>query len=93
MARQYVYKFFWDVGRMGNVEGLFIAEADQVEKAIGSELYFGEILGKHSEIYGTLDKEDLTIINTTVEATDELFALCGDSICGYNPLDYIETDE
>lgn len=27
-----------------------------VESVIGNEVYFGEILGKHSEVYGTLEE-------------------------------------
>jgi hypothetical protein len=33
-----------------------------IEEMEGYEVYFGEIAGKHSDIYGTLNKEDLNII-------------------------------
>jgi len=49
-----IYEFYWDLGRMGEVSGMFIADKDDIKKIIGTEIYFGEILGKHS-VYGRLD--------------------------------------
>ncbi|ADQ53308.1 hypothetical protein 65p300 [Aeromonas phage 65] len=48
-----LYRFYWDAGRGGSVEGLFVEDSEVVEKYIGSDVYFGEILGKHSEVEGT----------------------------------------
>lgn len=31
------------------------------ELMLGKEIYFGEILGKHSEVYGVMDDEDIDI--------------------------------
>ena len=88
-----LYKFSWDVGRMGEVEGLFIADEEKVEEMIGSDVYFGEILGKHSEIFGTLDKEDLEIKSDDESFVSKLKSLLGTSISGYNPLEYIDNEE
>lgn len=57
-----LYKFYWDCGRQGDVEGLFFADEETVNKSIGSQVYFGEILGKHSEVYGTLEEDALDSI-------------------------------
>ena len=59
MSKDCLWKFHWDCGRAGDVEGLFIATEEEVENLIGSEVYFGEILGKHSEVYGTVEKGHL----------------------------------
>jgi hypothetical protein len=59
-----VYKFHWGCGRAGDLEGVFVADDKEVQEVIGEEVYFGEVLGKHSEIYGTLDEEDITLIST-----------------------------
>ena len=83
-----LYKFHWDCGRMGYVRGTFIEEKSEVEKAIGSRVYFGEILGKHSQIYGDLKKEDLEEITTDHDFISKFEELELES--GYNPLDYIE---
>lgn len=89
-----LYEFCWDVRRGGTVEGLFIADEEDIKNNIGSDVYFGEILGKHSEIYGTLDEEDLTVLSEDQEKIEWLEGLMkGTTISGYNPLVYIEDGE
>ena len=51
-------QFFWNCGSNGDIEGLFIAEKHKIEAAYGKHVYFGGVLGKHSEIYGDLDEGD-----------------------------------
>jgi hypothetical protein len=43
-----LYKFFWDCGRNGSVDGIFVAYDKEVEKLIGREINLGEALGKHT---------------------------------------------
>lgn len=88
-----LYKFYWDCGRQGEVEGIFIAEEKAVQDIIGAEVYFGEILGKHSEIYGTIEEGEITEIGVSETTIKELQEVIGRNISGYNPLDYIEYDE
>ena len=89
-----LYRFEWDVGRMGMVEGLFISEEEVVDRIIGNRIYFGEILGKHSEVYGTLDKEDLTVLSEDQEFIAKMIEVFdGLNICGYNPLEYTDENE
>ncbi len=84
-----LWKFYWDCGRMGDLDGLFVATQEAIDKVIGNEIYFGEVLGKHSEIYGVLEDKDLTEIKINEEAIDEIVAAVGsDTISGYNPLAY-----
>lgn len=84
-----LYRFYWDCRRMGDVRGLFVADEADVEAAIGKHVYFGEILGKHSEICGTLDRKDLEVV-TDDQDFIEKFVRFGCSGSGYNPLTYIE---
>lgn len=87
-------KFYWNCGRSGDIEGLFIAEKSKIETAYGKEVYLGEVLGKHSEIYGDLDEGDITIISedpVVIETLSNLFE--DDTISGFNPLKYIQEDE
>lgn len=95
MSGRYLWKFGWDCGRMGEVEGLFVASDKEIQNAIGKDVYFGEILGKHSEIYGVLDDEDLAKVNLDSVSTERVAKLLGDTWSGYNPLDYLrhECDE
>lgn len=85
------YRFLWDVRRMGVVEGVFIADSSEVDACLGKRVYFGEILGKHSEIYGTLGKEDLAVLTQDPGEIELIERLKLTS--GYNPLDYIEETE
>lgn len=91
-----LYKFYWDCGRMGDVEGLFIADEKEVDKSIGKFVYFGEILGKHSEVDGHLDKEDLEMVDYPEDVLKLLEKTVADesgTIRGYNPLLYLVEDE
>lgn len=97
---QTLYKFYWDAHRAGEIESLFIADDEQVEAVLGMNVYFGEVLGKHSEVYGTLDEGDLTVVTQEPGViADLLRVFAGDrraqhgTICGLNPLHYLRDDE
>jgi len=74
---------------MGDVDGLFFAHEDEIDEAIGQEVYFGEILGKHSEIHGTLEEKDIERLDIDGLTLQPLYDICGTTISGYNPLSYI----
>lgn len=85
--------FHWDEGRMGDVEGLFVTTKERIEKSLGKGVYFGEILGKHSEISGTLKKEDFKVKSDDPAFIDKLVEIIGfETISGYNPFDYLEEE-
>jgi hypothetical protein len=86
-----LYKFHWYVRRMGDVEGIFAAEEADVEKAIGLRVQFGEILGKHSDIHGTLDREDLTVLTDDANFIAKAKAY-GLIPVGHNPLDRLQCE-
>ena len=55
------------------------------------EIYFGEVLGKHSEIFSPLEENDLTVITDDQGFIDKLIEIIGsNTISGYNPLDYYD---
>ena len=85
-----LYKFFWEFRRFGIIEGLFIANYSDIP--FDKELFFGEALGKHSEISGTLKYEDITLISEDKDFIDRFITIVGDF--GYNPIEYeMEEDE
>ena len=88
-----LYSFHWDCGRSGDLDGLFVAEEDQVESAIGKRLYFGEVLGKHSDVEGILEASDLEEVSSEQVKITWLVDLLGTSISGFNPLEYLVEDE
>lgn len=86
--------FHWDVGRMGDVNGLFVTTTEELETLYGKNVYFGEILGKHSCIEGTVDRNDITIKTDDAEFIDRLVGIIGhETVSGYNPFNYIEDEE
>ncbi len=85
-----LYKFYWDCGRMGEVESLFVADEDYVKSLIGKEVYFGEILGKHSEIYGTFSEDDLQVLSDDQNFVNKVAEVFGDNLpIGHCPLSYL----
>lgn len=86
-----IYSFYWDCGRLGNVSGMFVADVAEVDQSIGKRVYFGEILGKHSEIYGTLEQSDVELKTTDQDFIFKFEEIFGENYCeGYNPLEYLE---
>lgn len=89
-----LFEYYWEVGRMGRLEGLFIATQEEVDNAIGKHLSFGEVLGKHSDIEGELWKTEITVRSEDqdlIQKLEEIFE--GRNISGYNPLDYLPEEE
>lgn len=93
MSKQVLVRFYWDYGRQGNVEGLFVTDEATLEKAYGKQVYFGEILGKHSEVYGTLERKDITLVTDDQDFITRIVDLLGEDLSGYNPLDKIEESD
>lgn len=89
-----LYSFFWDCGRMGELDGLFIAEDTEIEALIGKRIYFGEVLGKHSEIDGILESDDITVKSDDQDFVTKFIEIMGEgTVSGFNPLDYYDAEE
>jgi hypothetical protein len=86
-----IYKFYWDCGRQGYLSGIFVADKNEVENAIGQRLYFGEVLGKHSEVYGELEASDLEMVSDSPSDIEVFERL--DLTSGRNPLNYLPEEE
>ena len=82
-CKECLWSFYWDCGRQGEVEGLFKATKEEVENAIGKDFYFGEILGKHSEVYGTIEEGEIELVS------DNPIEVMSATESGYNPLEYL----
>lgn len=82
-----LWALHFDCGRMGSVDGVFKATKKQMELISGSEIHFGEVLGKHSDISGPLEDVDFSLIS------DNPFVVMEAEESGYNPFDYWYCDE
>ena len=84
-----LYKFYWYCGRMGGLDGLFVAEELEVQKLVGKEIRFGEVLGKHSDVHGIFSESDLEVKTDDQDFISKLVKIVGnDTISGFNPFDY-----
>lgn len=79
-----LYKLKFDCRSNGCVNGLFKATATEIEEAMGKNVVFGEVLGKHSYIFGTLEKCDIELIS------DDPYIVSNTDEYGFNPLHYLE---
>ncbi len=79
-----LFKFCWDWTSMGVVEGLFVATQAELDAAYGSELDFGSVLGKYSEVRDVFEPRDITVVTTNQEFIKQFVTLIGEH--GYNPL-------
>ncbi|MDE1383295.1 hypothetical protein PVN32_22550 [Bacillus paralicheniformis] len=89
---KYLWKFGWRFG-YGDVEGLFVATEAEVADLIGEVIDFGEILGKHNEIYGEVKEGEIRKVEIDPETVANVSAVLGDTWSGYNPLHYVWEDE
>lgn len=87
-----LWKFESDCGRSGILCGVFIATEEQIKDLIGVDVYFGEVLGKHSEVSGTIESSDITLLTENQSVVVELLDTFGKTIAGHNPLDYISEE-
>lgn len=86
-----IYKYYLNCGRMGNLEGVFIARPNDIQKNLGKRVEFGECLGKHSEIFTNFDMSQLTFVTDDQKVID-LFEK-HDLSSGYNPFHYINKED
>jgi hypothetical protein len=77
---------------MGDLQGLFVATQEEVDAAIGEDIYFGEILGKHSEVFGELYQDDIRLVSEETDKIEWLMKVLDTdgTISGYNPLEYVD---
>lgn len=59
-----IYKMDCDCGRNGSLSGVFIAEKEHVVVLIEKKI---EVLGKHSEIYGALNADEIKMVSDNPE--------------------------
>lgn len=81
-----LYRMDVSVGRMGDLEALFVADKRCVEILIKEQIgvYFGEVLGKHSEVYGTIKPSEISLVTDDKNVIDVIEKYNLET--GHNPL-------
>lgn len=66
MEVESLFRMDFKCGRQGNLESIFISTKEIVNYLIENKLqvYFGEVLGKHSEVFGDFEPNEITFITS-----------------------------
>lgn len=70
MDSEILYRVIIPMRRSADLEEVAVVTTEQWEKMKryeGKELYFGEIAGKHSEVRGTLEMEEIQVLSRDPE--------------------------
>lgn len=78
-----LWKFEWD-SCYAFIGGLFVATDEEVKNLIGKEVVFGEWEGKHSEVYGTIEDGEITLVSDNPIVVESIGNF------GLNPLEFLE---
>lgn len=93
MSKKLLVRYEVDFGRMGDLHGLFVTTHEEMTAALGNEVYWGEVLGKHSDIYHKLQIEDLTVVTDDQDFIAKLVEYVGTDVSGFNPIAKLSEDE
>lgn len=90
-SKKKIWKFWAGFGRMGELEGIFVATEEEVEGSYGQTVHFGEALGKHSDVSVKLEERNFTKVGAYpwFVAEFERRKLAS----GYNPLNYLNDED
>jgi hypothetical protein len=79
-----LYKYEADFDCFGSLDGIFVADDVDIANAIGRSVYFGEILGKHSEVTDDLTEDSFEVVTDDQDFIQKFQALGCES--GWNPV-------
>lgn len=93
MSEKLLVRFYSDQ-YYGSIDGLFITTREMYDKCIGKYVYFGEVLGKHSEVDLTISEDDLEIISNDPDLISKLGDLFkGNTLCGSHLFDMVDPEQ
>ncbi len=80
-------KYSHDCGRMGSLDSTEVIDENELrllDFAIeqGIEIYFGEVLGKHSEVICEINAYNVTVLSEDQEKIEWLLSIAGKHIGG-----------
>lgn len=90
-----IYKMEIPCGRQGTLYGIFVADTEKVKALFEeqTEVYFGEVLGKHSDVEVIFQEDDveLTLVSSDPKVVKMFEANKMET--GYNPFDYLDEED
>lgn len=86
-----LYKFYWDCDKLGEISGIFVEEQEDLEGILGKVIYFGDILGKGTEVLGTFTEDSVEVLSEDQEFIEMFEDVVGQHGC--NPLDYYDWED
>ena len=89
---KYLYKFYEDCGRMGSLDGIFVADESEIKDLIGKNVHFGECLGKHSDIDVDISEKNFTKKDLDFETIEKVSKILGNTLSGWNPVQMKKDD-
>lgn len=84
-----LYKFYKSFGRMGELEGLFVASDEEIKHLKGKALDFGEALGKHSEICFAFEKSQIKLVTEDQDFIEKFKEILPNGV-GTTPFDGLD---
>jgi hypothetical protein len=81
-----LYRYRENFGRMGTLVRIFLATDDEISDTLYKDIYFGEVLGKHSEIIGVLNEQTLELLTDDQEFIEKSLKI-GLIPIGDNPIE------
>lgn len=88
---KHIYRFSQDFRRMGSLNGVFVSTPHEIEKILGKTVYFGEVLGKHSDVECEIGSDNIAILTSDADFIEKFEELGMSN--GFNPLDYVEESD
>ena len=79
-----------DCGRMGELTGAFFATNEELERALGYEIWLDEPLGKHSEITVELERDQFEALEISEQSIAVITEKFGITLSGFNPVEIAE---
>lgn len=86
-----LYRYQQDYGRMGALDGVFIADENDVKWFMGAEVWVDDVLGKHSEVTVAFNLNTIKPLEVSEQTVREIHTALGKSISGMTPyeVDYL----
>ena len=85
-----IWRWSWSM-RGGDLESVFTATRAEVEELYGQYIVFGEVLGKHSDVQGTLEADEFEVLSEDPQLVELFRKHVGST--GHSPFDYLEEED